>query len=166
MSLKSNPVKKHRPVTFAPEELISFRVSVLSQMLSRVVHADVSSHLNLSSRQWRVLVMLHRLGPATSGEVARATHLDQSQVSRASYELVGKGLLRMNADPDDRRRQCLSLTREGVHLINTGVVRSKARQQQLRACLSEMEYKALGTVLEKLMRQAQTMLEQGSGKAA
>ena len=81
-----------------PEELITFRVSVLSQLLARMVDGSVSQDLGLSSRQWRVLVMLNRLGPSTSGQVAEATRLDHSQVSRASYELVEKGLIAMQSD--------------------------------------------------------------------
>lgn len=57
----------------APEELITFRVSVLSQLLGRMVESSVGHELGLSSRQWRVLVMLNRLGRATSGQVAAAS---------------------------------------------------------------------------------------------
>jgi len=77
----------------------------------------VGRELSLSSRQWRVLVMLNRLGPATSGHVAAATRLDHSQVSRASHELAGKGLVAMDSDQTDRRRQCLSVTPAGTQVL-------------------------------------------------
>ena len=41
----------------APETLITFRVSVLSQLLARLVDTSVGQDLGLSSRQWRVLVV-------------------------------------------------------------------------------------------------------------
>jgi len=141
-----------------PEELITFRVSVLSQLLSRVVEGSVSQTLGLSSRQWRVLVMLNRLGPATSGQVAAATRLDHSQVSRASYELVDKGLIAMDSDQADRRRQRLSVTDAGTQVLRRGIVGSQVRQDRLRASLNDADYEVLGRALTALSAEAQKML--------
>ncbi len=141
-----------------PEDLITFRVSVLSQLLARVVESSVSQALGLSSRQWRVLVMLNRLGPATSGQVALATRLDHSQVSRASYELVDKGLMAMDNDQADRRRQRLSVTEAGVAVLRQGIVGSQARQSRLRARLSDADYEVFGRVMDALSDEAQKML--------
>lgn len=142
-----------------PGELITFRVSVLSQLLSRVVEGSVGRELGLSSRQWRVLVMLNRLGPSTSGQVAAATRFDHSQVSRASYELVDKGLIAMTGDRDDRRRQRLSITAAGVEVLRRGIVGSQARQARLRGCLSDEDYEAFGRALDALTAEAKAMLE-------
>lgn len=141
-----------------PEDLITFRVSVLSQLLARVVESSVGRDLGLSSRQWRVLVMLNRLGPATSGQVAAATRLDHSQVSRASYELVEKGLLAMDSDREDRRRQRLSVTEAGTAVLRRGIVGSTTRQARLRARLSDGDYEAFGRILAALTDEAQKML--------
>jgi DNA-binding MarR family transcriptional regulator len=146
-----------------PQELITFRVSVLSQLLARVVESSVGQELGLSSRQWRVLVMLNRLGPATSGQVAVATRLDHSQVSRASYELVAKGLIAMDNDQADRRRQRLSVTEAGVGVLRHGIVGSQQRQARLRARLSDADYEALGRMLATLSDEAQQMLAQARG---
>jgi len=141
-----------------PEDLITFRISVLSQLLARVVESSVGKELGLSSRQWRVLVMLNRLGPATSGQVAAATRLDHSQVSRASYELVDKGLIAMDNDQADRRRQRLSVTQVGIEVLRRGIVGSQARQARLRARLGDADYEAFGRALEALSDEAQNML--------
>lgn len=143
-----------------PEALITFRVSVLSQLLSRVVEGSVGGELGLSSRQWRVLVMLNRLGPTTSGQVAAATHFDHSQVSRASYELLDKGLIAMENDPDDRRRQRLSVTPAGVAVLRRGIVGSAERQARLRECLGEADYEAFGRIVEALTVRAQAMIDE------
>jgi DNA-binding MarR family transcriptional regulator len=144
----------------APEELITFRVSVLSQLLARAVESSVGRELGLSSRQWRLLVILNRLGPSTSGQVAAATHLDHSQVSRASYELAEKGLIAMNNDLVDRRRQLLSVTETGTTLLRQGIVGSKARQDRLRARLSDSDYEAFGRVLAVLSDEAHAILDE------
>ena len=147
----------------APEALITFRVSVLSQLLARLVDTSVGQDLGLSSRQWRVLVVLNRLGPSTSGAVARMASLDHSQVSRASFELAAKGLVAMGDDAADRRRQVLSVTPAGVAVLRDGLGGSLERERRLRACLGEEDYAALGRALAALTAEARTMLEERRG---
>jgi len=160
---KSRPVSGQTMRRHEPQELITFRVSVLSQLLSRVVESSVSQHLGLSSRQWRVLVMLNRLGPSTSGQVASATHLDHSQVSRASHELVDKGLIGMDSDQADRRRQRLTISPAGVEVLRLGIVGSQERQARLRKVLSEDEFLVFNQVLDVLSAEAKSMLEEARG---
>lgn len=144
----------------APETLITFRVSVLSQVLARLVDASVGQDLGLSSRQWRVLVVLNRLGPSTSGAVARMASLDHSQVSRASFELVEKGLVAQGDDEADRRRQVLSLTPAGIAVLRDGLGGSLERERRLRACLGDADYAALGRALAALTAEARAMLDE------
>ena len=144
----------------APETLITFRVSVLSQLLARLVDASVGQDLGLSSRQWRVLVMLNRMGPSTSGAVARMASLDHSQVSRASFELAEKGLVEQAEDAADRRRQVLSLTPAGVAVLRDGLGGSQERERRLRARLGEDDYAALGRAIAALTEEARAMLEE------
>jgi DNA-binding MarR family transcriptional regulator len=149
----------------APETLITFRVSVLSQLLARLVDTSVGQDLGLSSRQWRVLVVLNRLGPSTSGAVARMASLDHSQVSRASFELAAKGLVAMGDDAADRRRQVLSVTPAGLAVLRDGLGGSLERERRLRACLGEADYAALGRALAALTAEARIMLEERRGGA-
>lgn len=158
VSASASALRRHEP-----EELITFRVSVLSQQLARMVEGSVSQELGLSSRQWRVLVMLNRLGPSTSGQVAAATRLDHSQVSRASYELVDKGLIAMDSDQADRRRQRLSVTTAGEDVLRRGIVGSQARQARLRSCLSDEDYQVFGKALALLSAEAAAMIEETRG---
>lgn len=155
---KSSKVSALSLKQHTPEELLTFRVSVLSQILSRVVEGSVGQDLQLTSRQWRVLVILNRIGPTTSGQVAAATHLDHSQVSRASYELLGKGLISMSSDDGDRRKQLLSVTSQGVEVLRRGIVGSQNRQVRLREVMSDSEYKVFSKVMSALTNEANNML--------
>lgn len=142
----------------APEALITFRVSVLSQLLSKLVDASVKEALNLTSRQWRVLVSLNRLGPASSGEVARMCSFDHSQVSRVAFELTELGLLAQGPDAADRRKLVLSLTPAAMELLKNGIPASMQRQERLRARLGEHDYEVFCRALEALTDEAQQML--------
>jgi DNA-binding MarR family transcriptional regulator len=144
--------------THAPESLITFRVSVLSQLLSRLVDASVKEALGLTSRQWRVLVILNRLGPSSSGDVARMCSFDHSQVSRVAFELAEAGLVTQGSVAGDRRRQLLSLTPAATALLRDGIPASMARQERLRERLGEKDYEVFCRALDALTDEAQQML--------
>lgn len=151
--------KAHRP-----ETLITFRVQVLAQLLSRLVDASVRDALGLTSRQWRVLVILARVGPATSGEVARLAHFDHSQVSRVAFELVGLGLVEQIADAVDRRKQVLSLTAAGTDALRDGLPASLGREARLRSSLSGDDYRIFCKALDTLGDEAKRMAAEVASK--
>ena len=148
-----------------PEQLISYRVSLLSHLIGQVVERSVSQPLGLTSRQWRVMMLLNRFGPSTSGAIAASSPMDHSQVSRVSYELVDKGLISMHPDPDDRRRQTLALTPGGVELLREGLVESIKRQRRLRDCLPNADYTAFDRALDALIAEARRMIEERDAQA-
>ena len=153
-------VTRASQASFPFESHITFRVSVLSQLLSRVVDAAVTEEMDLSSRQWRVLVTLGRLGPSTSGEIARYSNFDKSQVSRVAYELEGKALISQAADQSDRRKVLLLLTEKGREVIAQGTPGAQERQKRLRARLSSAEYEIFEKALSTLTEEAQLMLSE------
>jgi DNA-binding MarR family transcriptional regulator len=147
-------------VSFPFEKHITFRISVLSQLLSRVVDAAVSDELGLSSRQWRVLVTLGRLGPSTSGEIAKYSNFDKSQVSRVASELEEKGLLSQSGDQSDRRKVLLVLTKQGRETVAQGTPGAQDRQKRLLGRLSSTDYEVFEKVLFALTEEAQLMLSE------
>ncbi len=166
---RKSTVKPTRPVprasraqvaSHAPEALITYRVSVLAQALSRLVDASVQARLGLSSRQWRVLVMLNRLGTATSGEVARSAHFDHSQVSRVAFELAQRGLIVQQDHAADRRKQMLTLTAAGIECLREGIPDSQHRQAQLKARLTDDEYETFCRALAVLGDEAGRLLSE------
>ena len=143
-----------------PERLLTYRVSVLAQTLSRLVDTSVRESLGLTSRQWRVLVVLNRLGTCSSGEVAHMASFDHSQVSRVAFELAEKGLLSQGSDPADRRKLVLSLTPAGVECLRSGIPASLQREARLRSRLSEEDYDALIRSMDALEDEARKLLEE------
>ena len=144
--------------THTPEKLITYRVSVLAQVLSRLVDASVRKDLGLTSRQWRVLVVLNRLGTSPSGEVARMANFDHSQVSRVAFELAEKGLITQTSDLVDRRKQILALTPAAIDHLRNGLPASLEREARLRSRLSAADYAAFIRALDALEDEAQTIL--------
>ena len=144
-----------------PDDLITFRVTVLSQLVSTVVNGHVGQALGLSSRQWRLLITLNRLDrPSTSGEIAQFAHLDYSQVSRAGYELLQKGLVSYAADPSDRRKSYLEMTKEGKKVLDEGLAGTMRRQERLSSVMTGEEYGIFIKVMRKLTDEARRMIDE------
>lgn len=141
-----------------PNELITYRVSVLARTLSRLVNASVCRDLRLTSTQWRVLVGLNRLGTSASGELARMSNLNHSQVSRAAFELSRKGLITQVGDPADRRKKNLALTPEATERMRDAVPLSLEREARLQSRLHGADYATFIRALEALEDEAQVML--------
>ncbi|WP_144630841.1 MarR family winged helix-turn-helix transcriptional regulator [Bordetella genomosp. 13] len=140
------------------EDLITFKTSVLAQLLARVVDASVGTDLGLSSRQWRTMITVHRLGPVTPSEIARFSHLDKSQISRAVFEAEKAGLLVQATDEADRRRTIVSLTPEGLAVLEKGLRGTRQRQKALEDSLAPEDRAALHRILDTLTAQARGML--------
>lgn len=142
----------------SPKGLITYRISVLAQMLSRVVDASVRDELGLTSRQWRMLVVLNHLGTSKSGEVARMCNFDHSQVSRVAFELAEKGLITQTSDTADRRKLMLSMTPAGVDCMRSGLPISLERQARLRGRMNQTQYENFCRSLDALEDEVSKLL--------
>ncbi|WP_016690730.1 MarR family winged helix-turn-helix transcriptional regulator [Rhodococcus rhodochrous] len=67
----------------------------------------------------RILVLVGTRGPLTLAVVADELGVDPSGASRAVDRLMKAGLLDRRDSPEDRRKLALTLTSEGVALVNT-----------------------------------------------
>ncbi len=130
-----------------------------AQAMSRLVDTSVRSSLKLTSRQWRILVVLNHLGTANSGEVAKTAGFDHSQVSRVAAELTSLGLAVQRMDDTDRRKQVLTLTEKGMETVRQGLPHSMHREHQLRSRLTETEYATFCHALAILTEETNAMLE-------
>src|SRR5688572_9260749 len=74
-------------------------------------HSTVAERLGLHPTDYKVLGMLERTGPATAGEIARASGLAPASITNLIDRLVRKGFVRRSEDPDDRRRVLVEPTR-------------------------------------------------------
>lgn len=156
----AEPISADLAKQHVPEALITYRVFVAAQAMSRLVDASVRSSMDLTSRQWRILVILNRLGTATSGEVARVASYDHSQVSRIAAELTKLDLARQSSDGKDRRKQLLSLTKKGMEYLRAGLPASLEREARLRSRLSDEEYEIFCRALGALTDEAGLLLEE------
>jgi DNA-binding MarR family transcriptional regulator len=100
--------------------------ATLFRQLTRAVfaaHASVLRHgdtanapFGQSSARWRVMFNIAQ-GNGTVSEIARATDYTRQSIQRLADNLVAEGLATYAPDPDDRRRQIITLTAKGSALL-------------------------------------------------
>jgi DNA-binding MarR family transcriptional regulator len=86
--------------------------------------------LDLSLPQYRVLGFLAD-GSTASSVLARQLAVSPPSVTAVVDGLVGRGLVERRADPQDRRRLTLLLTRDGKRLLVAADVAAEARLDEI-----------------------------------
>ena len=86
--------------------------------------------LDLSLPQYRVLALLGE-GSTASSVLARRLAVSPPSVTAVVDGLVGRGLVEREADPEDRRRLTLLLTRDGAKLLTAADAAAEARLDEI-----------------------------------
>jgi long-chain acyl-CoA synthetase len=92
--------------------------------------------LDLSLPQYRVLALLGD-GSTASSVLARQLAVSPPTVTAVVDGLVARGLVERRADPEDRRRLTLLLTRDGKRLLSAADAAGEARLDEIAAHLDE-----------------------------
>jgi DNA-binding MarR family transcriptional regulator len=139
------------------EEFLPYRLSILSNRVSRAIAARYAKTFDLSIPEWRVIAVLGRKPGLTAKEIAEATEMDKVAVSRAVARLVKARRVRATADREDARRQLLTLTAQGedVHARIAPIV--LASEQRLLSALDARERADLDVLLNRLLAAAKKL---------
>ena len=78
---------------------------------SQRILAETFNAAGARGYQFRILAGLEQHGPSSQADLGRNTGIDRSDVVATVNELVTKGFVRR--DPDDRRRNIITLTPNG-----------------------------------------------------
>ncbi|MGR6320098.1 MarR family transcriptional regulator [Micromonospora soli] len=100
---------------------------------------------------YRVLAALEEFGPASQAELGRRCRMDRSDVVAAVTELEGEGFAERSADPADRRRNIVTITRAGTQQLRRLDRALDTVQDELLAPLSATERQTLVALLGKLI---------------
>ena len=100
---------------------------------------------------YRLLAALEEFGPASQAALGRRTGIDRSYVVEAVNELANGGLVERARDPDDRRRNVVTITPAGVRQLRRldGVL--AGIQDELFAPLSADERAQLARLLVRVL---------------
>ena len=139
------------------EDFLPYRLSILSNRVSRAIAARYAKAFDLTIPEWRIIAVLGRRPGLTAKEVAEATEMDKVAVSRAVRKLIESRRVVARADREDARRQILSLTSQGESVHARIAPIALANEQKLLSTLNNDERKQLDTLLDRLLSAAREL---------
>jgi len=139
------------------EDFLPYRLSILSNRVSRAIAKRYAKTFDLTIPEWRIIAVLGRRPRLTAKEIAEATEMDKVAVSRAVARLVAARRVRASADAADARRQRLTLTRDGEDVHARIAPIALASEQKLLSALGSREREQLDNLLERLLSAARNL---------
>jgi DNA-binding MarR family transcriptional regulator len=133
------------------QRFVPYRLSVLTNRVSRAIAARYAAEFDLTIPEWRVLAVLgaERTG-LTAGELADATAMDKVAISRAVARLMRKRRVAAQEDISDRRRQVLRLSALGQRVYERVAPVALECEARLLEALSPRELDLLDAMLSRL----------------
>jgi DNA-binding MarR family transcriptional regulator len=129
---------------------LPYRLSVLSNAVSRKIADMYEREFDISIWQWRIMAVLGESDGLTSTEVANRTLMDKPAVSRAAASLTERQIISRKSDVADRRKAELKLTDKGREIYAAIKPRALAYERELLASLSPEEAEMLHGLLTRL----------------
>ncbi|HZU56119.1 MAG TPA: MarR family winged helix-turn-helix transcriptional regulator [Actinocrinis sp.] len=135
-------------ITNRPTWLISRAFARSSAILS----AGFEQHGDgLRGYHYRLLAALEQWGPASQTDLGRTTGIDRSDVTAALTELEARHLIERRADPQNKRRNIVTITPGGIsELAALDAVVNKA-QDDLLAPLTQAQRHQLVELLTRIL---------------
>ena len=109
--------------------------SAVMRLSRRLRHQRVDE--SLSPTEMSVLGTLARCGSATPGELARKEHVQPPSMTRIVAMLEGKGLVRREPHPEDRRQVVVSRTEQAEAMLTESRRKRNVWLAQLAKGLTE-----------------------------
>lgn len=133
------------------EDFLPYRLSILSNRVSRAIAKRYAETFDLTIPEWRIIAVLGRQPGLTAKEVAEATEMDKVAVSRAVARLVAKRRVSAGADSEDARRQFLTLTSAGAALHAKIAPIALDTEARLLSAFDARERRNIDEMLERLL---------------
>jgi DNA-binding MarR family transcriptional regulator len=132
------------------ERFLPYRLSVLSNTVSRAIAQTYERRFALSVTEWRVMAVLGRYDGLSARAVAERTAMDKVAVSRAQARLIDAGRVRRMVANHDRRQSVLRLSARGWKVYAQVAPLALEHERRLLAHLDRSEREWLGRILDKL----------------
>lgn len=141
----------------ALERFVPYRLSVLTNTVSRALARVYQERFGLSIPQWRVMAALGRFPGLSANEVAEQAAMDKVTVSRAVAGMMADGVVEREPDSADRRRASLRLTQRGLSIYGEIVPVAQAYERELLDALTPDEQAALDRLMSKLTDRSRSL---------
>ena len=139
----------------APARLRDRPTWLISRVFARssgLLNAGFEAHgSGLRGYHYRLLAALDEWGPASQADLGRSTGIDRSDVTAALAELESRNLIERTVDPENKRRNIVTLTPEGVERLDELDLVVGTIQDELLAPLTATQRRQFITLISRLL---------------
>ena len=119
---------------------------------SGLLNAGFEAHGDgLRGYHYRLLAALDEWGPASQADLGRSTGIDRSDVTAALVELESRNLIQRTIDPENKRRNVVTLTPEGVKRLHDLDIVVGTVQDELLAPLNATQRRQFISLISRLL---------------
>jgi DNA-binding MarR family transcriptional regulator len=144
--------KNRKPLKLG--SFLPFRLSLLSNTVSANIAATYQDKFAISMSEWRIMAILAEYPDLSADEVCQRTQIEKSVVSRAVARLLKRHMIIRQIDDEDRRRSILRLSETGLSIYDEVMPVAEDFEKKLIAKLSKQERLTLLSLLDKLQKEA------------
>ena len=138
--------------TLALEHFLPYRLTRLTDAISRDFSQAYRARLGLTRPEWRTLATIGQFGMMTATEIGAHSSMHKTKVSRAVAALETRRWLVRTPDPQDRRVERLTLSKTGQKAYEDMVPVAHGFETKLLARMKPKERAALLEGLAALER--------------
>jgi MarR family transcriptional regulator, lower aerobic nicotinate degradation pathway regulator len=143
------PKKKVVGKKYVLDNQVGFMLRVAAQFHTAIFTARMID--GLTQTQFATVAKLHEVGVCSQSDLGRTLVLDSATVNGVTDRLYARGFINIVADPNDRRRQWISLSKKGVQTIEKAQAVAFEISQETTAALTEAEHARLIHLLRKMI---------------
>ncbi len=136
-------------MNFDLDHFLPYRVSQLTNRMSRDMAARYEDRFNITRTQWRILAVLLS-GAQTAQFIADKTVMDKSVISRAVKALIERGFIRRQVSQNDGRLAPLRLTKKGKAIADEISIIVKTVEAHWLARLNDEEKAEFSRLIDKI----------------
>lgn len=157
MPSTASHVRARASAPLAIHDLLSYRLGVISGLLSRSAALRYRRKFGVSLWEWRAIALLGAGAPMSLNELAKGAGLDKSQMSRVASALTERGYVLREVDANDGRGVRLALSHSGRRLHASLMREAGERDAALRASIAVADRVRLERLLRVLQESARKL---------
>lgn len=132
------------------EEFLTYHLNILARKLSRRHSRFLNENFEMALAEWWLLAQISQKSPTTVRDLAARTLIDKAQVSRGIEQLKGRGYVRRETDPKDKRSALFYITQTGTDAYEQIMPARRANQSELMSQLTREERDMFRASITKL----------------
>ncbi len=134
------------------DQSAGYLINMTALLLKRELNAIIKSNkIEVTPEQWAILNRLHEKSGLAQNEVAKLTFKDNANITRIVDKLESKGLVKRQADSNDRRAWKIAITKKGTEIRNSVEPLAIEVLDKATVGLSEKDVQLLNHTLKKLL---------------